>query len=447
MGFFAYWRYTYAMRQTAIAICKKLQTAGFEALFAGGAVRDLLMGQEPADIDIATNAKPDEIEDLFEKSYAIGKKFGVILIAENGHHFEIATFRSDSGDSDGRRPKAVFFSDKKEDALRRDFTVNALFWDPVTDELHDFVGGVKDLKSQTLRFVGDAEARIQEDFLRILRAVRFKNSLGFEYAEGLPEMLTKHASLTGQISAERVRQELTKMLVLPQRVAAFADLERFGILRVVLPEVAKLVETPDAHRNRNVFEHTLECLKFLPPEPSAVLAWAVLLHDAGKAETIDRESDRNHFPQHEVVSEAIAKTVGKRLAFSRFEIDKIAWLARYHIPFYQTLEMNISHRLRFFGHPFFEDLIHVCRADALGDDGNDTLVDNIEREYHDSRERKLLPEFHPELLTGEEIMRLTGLPAGAEIGRLKHDLREKQLSGEIKTKEEAERFLKTNDHP
>lgn len=429
------------MRPTAIAICQQLQNAGHEALFAGGAVRDLLLGQTPTDIDIATSARPEAVEDLFEKSYAIGKKFGVILIEKDGHHFEIATFRSDSGESDGRRPKAVFFSDKKEDALRRDFTVNALFWDPVADKLYDYVGGVNDLKAQTLRFVGDPEARINEDFLRILRAVRFKNALGFAYAPGLEAALSKHASLTGQITAERVRAELEKMLISPQRVGSLGDLDRLGILRVVLPEVAALGETPDADRDRSVFAHTLECLRFLPANADAILAWSVLLHDTGKAVTLTRESDRNHFHEHERASEQIAKTIGLRFKFSRFETQKIAWLVRQHIPFYQIPQMTRAHRLRFYDHPFFTDLIEVCRADALGDDGNAAPVDAIETDYHDSRERKLLPQFHPELLTGAEIMALTGLPAGATIGRLKHELREKQLLGEIGTKKEAERFL------
>ncbi len=284
------------MQPTAIAICRKLQAAGFEAVFAGGAVRDKLMGMDSGDIDIATSATPDEIEALFAKSYAVGKHFGVIIIEEAGHHFEVATFRSDGGYSDGRRPDAVFFTDKKEDALRRDFTCNALFWDPVAEELFDFVGGEQDITDRVLRFVGDPDARINEDFLRILRAVRFKNSLGFTYGPRLEEALTRHASLVSQVAAERVKTELEKMLAHPSRIAAIHDLERFGLLQIILPEVAALRAIPDAHRDRDVLEHTLECLQQLPADSSSTLIWAVLLHDTGKALTLTRKGDRNHFP-------------------------------------------------------------------------------------------------------------------------------------------------------
>ncbi len=430
------------MRQTAIAICRKLQDAGHEALFAGGVVRDRLLGKESDDIDIATSATPEQIEALFDKSYAIGKHFGVVLIEENNLHFEIATFRSDGGYSDGRRPDAVFFTNKKEDALRRDFTCNALFWDPIAEQIYDYVNGQQDITDGILRFVGDAETRINEDFLRILRAVRFKNTLGFAYGDKLETALQKHASLVGQVAAERVKAELEKMLLDISRIGAISDLERLKILSIVLPEVAALRQIPDAHRDRDVLAHTLDCIEFLPAKNDAILLWALLLHDTGKAETLTRKGDRNHFPQHEIASEKIAKQVTRRLKFSRFETDKIAWLCKQHIPFYQTLQMTRSHRLHFFDHPFFEDLIRLCRCDALADDGNDSLVQQIEAEYHAARESRLLPQFHPDLLDGDAIMQLTRLAAGSKIGELKYTLRQEQIAGNITTVEAAETWLK-----
>ncbi|QQS58851.1 CCA tRNA nucleotidyltransferase [Candidatus Peregrinibacteria bacterium] len=430
------------MEKTATAICKKLQNAGFEAFFAGGAVRDLLIQKTPKDIDIATNARPEEMEKLFGKTFATGKNFGVLLIEEGGYHFEVATFRNDIGSSDGRRPDAIHFSKKEEDAFRRDFTVNALFWDPIAKKLYDFVNGEQDIHDRVLRFVGDPEERIQEDFLRILRAVRFKNTLGFSYESLLKEAIQKHASLTGQISAERVRQELTKMLSGVHRSATINDLAEFGILPVVLPEIDVLRNISDSHRNRTVFEHTLSCLSFLPENTDSILAWAILFHDTGKAITPQKKYDRIHFPKHEKESEKIAKKVTKRLAFSRFETDKIAWLCREHIPFYGVLNMTRAHRLHFYDHPFFEDLLQLCRCDALGDDGNDNLVQRIQEDYENAREKRLLPQFHPDLLSGKEIMDIAKVEQGKQVGVLKHRLREAQILGEIHTKKEAEEWIR-----
>jgi len=219
------------------------------------------------------------------------------------------------------------------------------------------------------------------------------------------------------------------------------DLEQLHRLEILLPEVAILAAIPDAHRNRNVFTHILECMKYLPKKSDAILMWALLLHDTGKAETLKIEADRNYFPEHERVSETIVKNVCARLKFSRFETDKIAWLVRHHIPFYQSLEMTRTHRLHFFDHPFFLDLIGLCRCDALGDDGDDSLVRAIEQEYHEAREQKLLPRFLPELLDGKSIMAITGLTAGANIGELKQKLRDKQVAGEITTIEAAKTWL------
>jgi poly(A) polymerase len=430
------------MQKTAITICKRLQISGYEALFAGGAVRDLMMGLESDDIDIATNAKPEEIEHIFEKSYAIGKHFGVILIEENGHHFEIATFRNDSAYGDGRRPDAVFFTDKKEDALRRDFTANALFWDPIGDKLYDFVGGEKDIRDQILRFVGDPEARILEDHLRILRAIRFKNRLGFSYGEKMEDAIQKHAHLVSKVAPERVQAELSKMLAAPTRHHVVEDMERLGVLPVVLPEVSALKNILDGTGDKDVFAHTVSAIKHLPKNADSTLSWAMMLHDIGKAETLVHKEDRNHFPEHEKASEHLARKICNRLKFSRFETDKICWLCKEHIPFYGALQMTFVHRMHFYDHPFFPDLIALCRADALGSDGNESLVDEIEADFHDAHERKLLPQFQPRLLGGKEIMEIAGLSEGSEIGEIKKMLRDKQIAGEISTREEAEAIIR-----
>ena len=431
------------MHKTAINICKRLQKKGYKAFFAGGAVRDMIMGSEPEDIDIATNATPDEIENIFEKSFAIGKHFGVILIEENGHHFEIATFRSDSGYTDGRRPDAVFFTNEREDALRRDFTCNDLFYDPIQNKIYDFVGGQKDIEEKVLRFVGEPEKRIQEDYLRILRAIRFKNRLDFSYGERLKTAIRKNVHLLKNIAVERVQTELTKMLVAPSRVSAAHDMHTLGVWKTLLPEVEEMAHVPDAYGIRTVFEHTLTAMKYLPSDANAELCWGLLLHDIGKGATIRREKDRNHYPHHEKESARIAKKICSRLAFSRFSTDKICYLVENHIPFYQIPQMSRSTRLHFFDHPFFEDLLLLCRCDAKGSsDGDDGLVREIEQMYIDAKNRKLLPQFHPELLSGTEIMNITHLPSGKKIGMLKHLLRKKQIEGEVRTKKEAEEWIR-----
>lgn len=431
------------MHITATQICKRLQEKGFEALFAGGAVRDMLMGSAPEDIDIATNARPEKIEELFEKSFAIGKHFGVILIEENGHHFEIATFRSDGGYSDGRRPDAVFFTDKKEDALRRDFTCNALFFDPIAEKLYDFVGGKKDIENRILRFVGNPEKRIEEDHLRILRAIRFKNRFDFKYGPKLQVAIEKNTHLLKKIAAERVQIELEKMIISPNKVLAIQDMQTMGIVREILPELEAIASTPDSYKRRSVFDHTLAAMKYLPKNANAELCWGLLFHDLGKATTLIKKDDRNHYPSHEKESAKIAKKICKRLRFSRIATDKICFLCANHIPLYQIPKMTRSKRLHFFDHPFFEDLIALCRCDAKGSaDGDDSLVAEIETMYHEAKERKLLPQFHQELLSGKEIMKIAHLPAGKEIGMLKNLLREKQIEGEVCTKKKAKEWIK-----
>ncbi|MEI7511101.1 MAG: CCA tRNA nucleotidyltransferase [Candidatus Peregrinibacteria bacterium] len=430
------------MHHTALSICQRLQNAGYEAVFAGGSVRDMLLEHLPDDIDIATNAKPEEIEKLFHKSFGIGKHFGVILILENGHHFEVATFRSDSGDSDGRRPNAVLFTTMEEDAQRRDFTINALFWDPIAEKLFDFVEGQKDLKNKILRFVGNPEKRIQEDHLRILRAVRFKNRFLCHYEAATKKALSDFSELISHISGERIQKELEKILLHPSRGLAFQDLLEIGIIRHILPELFRLATTPDADASRTVWNHTLACLETLPETVSSEVAWAVLFHDLGKAETLHHEADRNHFPAHQEASERLVLKIAKRLKFSRQKADTIAWLVKNHIRFYTIPQMKRYHQLQFFDHPFFPLLIEVCRADALGHDGDATIAEQMAQEYQFAHGERLLPQFHPDLLNGKEIQDLLKTPPGKRVGEIKSLLREAQISGQIIDRANAEIFVK-----
>ncbi|MBD3328146.1 CCA tRNA nucleotidyltransferase, partial [Candidatus Peregrinibacteria bacterium] len=256
------------MQPTSIEIIEQLKKHGHEAYWAGGCVRDMLLGIEPKDFDIVTSAKPDQIEDILDDTMPVGKKFGVILAKKNGHTFEVATFRSDSGYSDGRRPDYVEFTGADKDAHRRDFTINGIFYDPTNDHIHDYVQGQKDLNAKVIRFIGDAEKRILEDHLRILRAVRFKNQFNFQYEPKTFQALKKHAPLVvDNIANERIGDELNKIIMLPNACEAFEDMEDLGILQVLLPEIQAMkgvAQPMEYHTEGDVWDHTMLALKSLP---------------------------------------------------------------------------------------------------------------------------------------------------------------------------------------
>ncbi len=290
------------MEQTALHIVKTFQDAGHETYFAGGSVRDLLMGNQPQDYDIATSATPDEIERIVEgihldaKTIPIGKQFGVILGLVHGHEFEIATFRSDSSKSDGRRPDAVLFTSAEEDAVRRDFTLNGLFYDPVKKKVIDHVGGQKDIQDKVIRFIGEPHERLKEDHLRLLRAIRFKNNFGFKYDPLSEQALQEMPHLAATLSKERVRDEMTKILLHPHRAHSLREMLDFGLMPHLIPELMKTegVDQPlEYHQEGDVMNHLLKSLDEIPKEwVSEALVWGVLLHDIAKPQTYSVE-ERN----------------------------------------------------------------------------------------------------------------------------------------------------------
>ena len=442
------------MQQTAITIIKKLQDNGYQALFAGGCVRDLLLKKDPEDFDIATNAKPETIEHLFEKTYPIGKHFGVILINENNHHFEIATFRSDAGYTDGRRPEYVTFTNAKEDANRRDFTINGIFHDPITKKFHDYVHGITDLKRGLLRFIGHADQRIQEDHLRMLRAIRFKNRFHLEYEEATQKAIQQHKSLILGVSAERIRDELNKIITHASRKQAFEDLLKLGLLEEIIPELTALKNIPqtqDYHSEGDVLTHSLLALKKVFPKTSLECLWAILLHDIGKSQTFKYAEGRIHFYAHQEVAIDIARKILNRLKFSNTSKKKILWLIHHHHLFDQFQEMKTTRKLHYFDNPYFPDLLKLHRADLLSSIPKDfkkrkeaeAKLHEIKAEYLLAQKEKHLPSRLPDLLSGQEIMNKLNIPAGPNIGIIKKQLQEKQLEKKIQTKEEALKWLKT----
>lgn len=431
------------MKDTSIAIVKTLREQGHQAYWAGGCVRDLLLGKEPKDFDIATSAKPGEIEELFEKTYAIGKEFGVILVEQDGHHFEIATFRSDSGYSDGRRPNAVLFTHAEEDAKRRDFTINGLFYDPLTEEVHDFVDGRIDLDNKLIRFIGDPHERILEDHLRILRAVRFKATLGFGYHPDTYHAIKKHAHLADKVSWERVRDELNKIVMSSQAPRAFEDLQDTGVLPHVLPELEEckgIAQPAEYHREGDVWTHLMDSLNALPVDAPLLARWAVIFHDIGKPQTF-KIAGRIRFDHHATVSAEIAARIMRRLRFSRKDIDHVSWVVSHHFMMKELLKMPIGRQRHWFLDPRFPTLLLLFFADAAGTTpANLDLYQEVANAYQSCKET--FKERPKPLLSGTEIMDLLGLKPGPKVGELQEQMVEAQLGHELQSRKEAEAWLK-----
>jgi poly(A) polymerase len=276
------------MERTARAVVERLQNAGFEAFYAGGCVRDVLLGLVPKDYDIATSARPEQVQALFSRTYAVGAHFGVIIVLKDGHEFQVATFRSDGVYLDGRRPVEVTYSSPRQDAERRDFTINGMFYDPVRDEVIDYVEGQKDLRMGVIRAIGDPASRFREDRLRLLRAVRFSATFGFGIEPATWEALRVNAPEIHAVSAERIREELVRIFTSPTRVRGFDLLDSSGLMARILPEIEALKgceQPPQFHPEGDVFVHTRRMLELLPAETTLPLVFSVHLHDIGKPPT------------------------------------------------------------------------------------------------------------------------------------------------------------------
>ena len=442
------------MRKAAYNIIHTLTKAGYEAYLVGGCVRDLFLDHEPKDYDVATSATPDQVGALFEKTIEVGKAFGVIIVVHDGHEVEVATFRTEKMYRDGRRPDSVEFSSPEEDAQRRDFTINGLFYDIEKDEYLDFVDGVDDLRRGVLRFIGDPVQRIQEDYLRILRAVRFRHRFQLEYASELREILQQQASLVADISGERIKQELDRMLLDPHRGVAFAEMEELRILDKILPELTDLKSLQthsDQHQEPNVLEHSFSVIAQLRPGVSLRCAWASLCHDMGKVPTAVLEDDRMHFPDHAEVGAQIFGAIADRLKFSKKDKEDIQWLIHHHHIFDQWEDMSRSRQLHYYDDERFQDLLNLHRADIFGATPADfsdrtplrEQLETIQEDYYQVLSDEQLPKHKEEFLSGEEIMEMLEIPKGPKIGEIKKQLREAQLHGEVKSKQEAEAFVKS----
>ncbi len=432
-------------KSAATDIARRLQEAGHTAYFAGGCVRDELLGLDPHDYDIATSAKPDEVQKLFPHTQAVGAHFGVILVMEHGRAFEVATFRSDHEYIDGRRPEMVTFSTPEEDAARRDFTINGMFHDPVADKFIDFVGGRDDLKSQTLRAIGDPVARFREDKLRLLRAIRFAARFGHDIDPATWEALRAHAADIHAVSVERIREELVKILAHPSRVRGFDLLDQSGLLKEILPEIEALkgCEQPaQFHPEGDVFVHTRAMLELLPPDAPANLALSVLFHDIGKPPTFryHADEDRIRFSGHDRVGAAMTEKLMERLRFSRHDIDRVTEAVRQHMVFKDVQNMRTAKLKRFMAREGFDEELELHRVDCQSSHGALDNYDFLKTKAEEFANEPLIP---PPLLTGHDLMAL-GWKPGPHFGQVLESIQTAQLEGTLTTIEEAIAWVKEN---
>lgn len=434
-------------KSAATDIARRLQQAGHTAYFAGGCVRDELLGLDPHDYDIATSAKPAEVQKLFPHTQAVGAHFGVILVMEHGRAFEVATFRSDHEYIDGRRPEMVTFSTPEEDAARRDFTINGMFHDPVADKFIDFVGGQDDLASKSLRAIGDPVARFREDKLRLLRAVRFAARFGYEIDPATWEAVKAHAADIRAVSAERIREELVKILAHANRVRGFDLLDRSGLLKEILPEIEALkgCEQPaQFHPEGDVFVHTRAMLELLPPDAPVAVVLSVLFHDIGKPPTFryHADEDRIRFSGHDRVGAEMTGRVMERLRFSRADIDRTVEAVRQHMVFKDVQNMRTAKLKRFMAREGFTEELELHRVDCQSSHGALDNYDFLKAKAQEFANEPLIP---PPLVTGHDLMAL-GWKPGPHFGAVLEAVQTAQLEGTLATTDEAVEWIKRN-HP
>jgi len=429
--------------KTAVEIVRRLQAGGFAAFWVGGCVRDFLLGRVPQDYDIATDARPEQVEKLFKRTLAVGRKFGVMIVVEAKHRFQVATFRAEADYQDGRRPEKVVFANAEADALRRDFTVNGLFYDPVAKKLNDWVGGEKDLRAKIIRTIGPPEERFAEDHLRLLRAIRFAAQLGFEIEPQTFAAVKKLAPKIELISAERVRDELIKLFSPPHAARGLVLLLESRLLPGVLPELIATIlcqQSPDFHPEGTVFEYIRLMLEKLPPDAHESLPWAVILHDIAKPATAERDAATGqiHFYGHEKVGAALAERILQRLRFPKKQIEEIVACVRQHMQFKDVKQMRKATLRRLLMRETFPLELELHRLDCLGSHGD---LGHYEFLVEQAAELKKKPSLRPPLLTGEDLIEL-GMKPGPAMGALLDEIREKQLQDELKTPVQARNWAK-----
>ncbi|MEM9017451.1 MAG: CCA tRNA nucleotidyltransferase [Verrucomicrobiota bacterium] len=430
------------MEAEAREVVRCLQEKGHVTYYAGGCVRDRLRGVCPKDYDIATSATPAVVQSLFPKSDAVGAHFGVVIVRIRGEMIEVATFREDGDYGDGRRPDEITFSTPKRDAFRRDFTINGLFYDPIENQLHDYVGGQKDLESGQLRCIGDPLERFEEDYLRLLRAIRFATLLEFEIETETWDAIQKVAPRILQIAPERIQAELNRIWLSPNRVRGFDLLFESGIMELVLPEMIDLQDCeqpPQWHPEGDVFVHTRLMLSLLESDASLALVWSVLLHDIAKpaTQTVDEAGGRIRFNGHDKLGARMAENILTRLRYSNAIIDAVVSAVSSHMQFKDVRKMRVSTLKRFMARETFEDELELHRVDCLGSNG---ILDNYEFLIEKTEEFAAEPILPPPFLNGGDLIE-RNLDPGPNFKDILTEAQDMQLEGKLTSREEALAWL------
>jgi len=449
-------------RDKATEIVRTLRQKGHQAYLVGGCVRDLLLGREPADYDVATDATPDEVMRIFPRTWAVGAQFGVVLVpVEDEKHVlryaqddkslggktsstvvEVATFRSDSLYTDGRHPDHVTYTrDPKEDVQRRDFTINGLLLDPLNNEVLDYVGGRADLSAGVIRTIGQPERRFAEDKLRMLRAVRFAARFGYQIEPATFEAIRNLRSQIHQVSRERVRDELVKMLTEGHARRSFELLDQTGLLKEVLPEVDRMhgvEQPPQFHPEGDVWVHTLLLLEGLPEKASPTLAMGGLLHDVGKPPTFRVAPDRIRFDGHVEVGVKMAEEICHRLRFSKHDTEQIALLVANHMRFADVKEMKPATLKRFFRLPNFDEHLELHRLDCLASHRDLTRYNFVREQLAQMPAEEIRPK---PLLTGGDLIAM-GYTPGPQFKQILAAVEDAQLEGRLQDTEEAREFVR-----
>ena len=425
------------MNPHARDIVARLQQAGYTAYLAGGCVRDHLLGVEAKDYDVATSAKPEEVQRLFPRvTNLTGKSFGVLRVMVDEEFFEVATFRQDGAYKDGRHPEEVRFATAEEDAQRRDFTINGLFFDPVADKLIDYVGGEADLRAKVIRAIGNPADRFAEDHLRLLRAIRFATRLNFKIEPKTWEAIRAAAPTIRTISAERIRDELNKIFSAAKPEVGLDLLDQSGLLPEVLPDIAAMhgvEQPPQYHPEGDVYEHVRLMLSKIQ-EPNLELALGVLFHDVGKKPTskID-ENGRIRFNEHESVGANMAEEIMTGLRYDNKTIQTVRELVQHHMQFKDVPKMRASTLKRMMARPTFPLELELHRIDCASSHGDLKHYDFLKHQLEIMSAEEIDP---PQLITGRDLIAM-GLPPGKTFKRILEAIRVAQLEGTVQTRDEA----------
>jgi len=429
------------LRDKATGVVRRLREAGFEAYFAGGCVRDQLLGREPQDYDIATSAPPARVQQLFPQTVPIGIQFGVILVLQDGTPFEVATFRSDGAYLDGRHPVAVQFSTAEADARRRDFTINGLFFDPVGETVIDYVGGEADVRAGIVRAIGDPAERLREDRLRMIRAVRFAARFGFEIEARTLAAIRAEAATVTEVAWERIGQELIKILTEGAARRGFELLGSVDLLRAVVPEVAALAgvaQSPEYHPEGDVLVHTLLLLEHLPAGSTETLALGGLLHDIAKPQCAGEREGRITFYGHCERGAEMALEICRRLRRSRDVWNRVAYLVKNHLRLVQAAEMRPATLKRMLREEGFLELLELARLDALASNGNLQHVDFCKAKLEELGAEAIRPE---PFVRGRDLIAM-GYEPGPNFTKMIEAIETAQLDGEVRSREDAEAWIR-----